>query len=388
MANEENVQIEESPIEFKEVCGIKVAVDSKVPEDDIIRYKDSIKDFTAIEVLHEIKRFEEDAKTVAGYKKFFEDSKVTLENFKEAARNLGDIRNELAAGEGTVITKINDDELAEEDVDFDKIFDEIKDYEERTNIGLSLLKQRYDTIRESGGMSLKDDIIETLRKNISTVENSSDLNKEFFAECMKNTIAEFDNSPTGVVDPYDRMASKLNNPKRLKDMKLWVAKNMDKARKEYISVSFNDEMYKTFLSFIVLEEAFFVYTHDSIADPNEPPRMIEDEMPFISTRFTFDLKWGKKRNAIEFFGLMFFYHISRIVKNEAKKRNYLSLIYKCYILQALELLSLKPDSFRNTPEGMEARKNFQEGTEEYEISIMRQKLYKSYSRIFWAYLMA
>lgn len=372
----------------REVGGIKIPGNSKVPDDDVLRYKDSIKDYTIIELLHEIKKYEKDLITAENYREFFETSKVTIDNLRETTKNLGTLANDMA----NVDTESLQEESGDpEELNFEEVLAELEDFRDRTNVGIIILKDKFEEVKATGGMSLKDDVIKTLVKNISTVESTTDLNKDIFKSCMESVIAEFNAAPNGILDPYPRLSSKLSNPKRVKDMVYRVVKDTEKARKEFISVGFTDEMYDSFINFLKVEDAYFVYTHDGIVDPNEPPCIVildnGDMFRYISSTFTcyYARVSSKMYVAVELFSLIFFYQISRIVRTESKKRNYLSLIYKCYILQALELATLHHEAFRSTPESMENRKNLEEGTEDYEISRMRQKLYESYLHIFWTY---
>ena len=364
MTEENNIQeatlVEEPPVEkpaTRIVDGLTIPNTDAITDEEILVYIESLKSLTNIELMHQLKLFRNDKATVLKYKEMFESAKVTFESFAEMKNSFGFIDNDLVTMNEDKMEKA----IEEEDPDFDGIEKELKDYEDRIDIGLMAIERRYNEVRESGIVSIRDDIVQTLSKNLDTVKKSSDINKDYTIKFLEKTIDEFNSAPDGIVDQYTRISRKLENPKRNLELVKYVKNHEFEARKKYINVGFTDEIYNAFLKFLKIEDAYYAYCTDGDETAIRLPKDIGEYVD------------------------VYFYHISKIVDTESRKKNYLSLIYKCNILQVIELGSIEPDYFRNTVDSHDNRLHAEPDSELDKISKKRQRLYKECVKIFSKY---
>lgn len=364
--NEENIQevttTEETPVEespkddTREVCGIKIPNTDAITDDEVIEFINSLNDFTAIEVLHHIKKFRDDLNTLNMYSVNLSTAMVTYDTYKNMASMYGNIDNDLVTAE------FDNPEDENGQIDFEQIRKDIEEYDARLKVGLAVLEHKYAKIRESGIASIKDDIIETLLKNLDTVKQSEDVNKEYTVKAIQKIIDEFNNAPDGIVDQYERISRKLSNPKRNLELVKYVTNHPDDARKEFLKIGFTDEMYDAFCKFLIIEDSYNRYITDDVDE--------EDDLT---------------QDKIKRYVYVYFYHISKIVNSEIRKKNYLSLIYKCNVLQVIELGSIDAENFRGTVDCNDNRKNAEPNSDLDILSKRRQKLYSQCMKIFSHY---
>ena len=324
------------------VCGIDLNKYSGcVTEENAQEYHDQIYDLTKIELIQGMKKLvalEKNLYMVRGLVNMADANTSTIKTF---ANSVDDIVNHLADSETQEETKPVDEPLDDDDFNRDEMLAQLDTYEHQLDAMLDMMHNRYDEIKATGNTSIAEDITETLLKNKSTLENVDNLNAEKYIGYINTVIEELQSHS------ISRMLPKVSVPKRTRNIITEFCKDIPRSFKEIMNCGFSPAWLSTFADFMWEEQAFSCEADNTMS-----------------------------RNDFAVWSLIFFYHISQIVNAEVKKHNYLSLVYKYYVLQILEL--------ENTTK-MEEDQRFDENDEEIEASKLRSSVYKEYATVMRAY---
>lgn len=282
-------------VQFRTVCGITFTAPDSITDDTIISYNEKIQNLTRIETHGLIKKLQDEFKTCDALENYLKSSQATVENIQSMVDNLNTCFEDSAFENN----KISEDEYTDDEIpDFNKLKQELYEYRCCVDIAMMLVKKHSEELEAKGYTSIADDITETLLKNRDTLNMSEDINSGLYVKYIDRILDEI---KTGYIHA-DRMWPKLENKKRLLDIAKEFYKDRRKAEREIYSIGFRKSFVDDFISFLCMWQ------------PQEFRDCLAD-----------DTVW------------LYFYHITKIVKSELKKGNYLSLVYKCYILQVLEL---------------------------------------------------
>lgn len=371
---EETKIVKESPM--RTVCGIELPVTDKMTDEEIEDFVKEIEPLTRIELLKLKKEFNDARIQGIDLESMFKDAKLTYESFLE-------IQESFSTPD--VVQNTIDEikaELEEEDLDFDKIEEEITSFKMRSLIGSMIVGHRLKELAEISPPDLKADIIETLIKNKDTLNQSGNLNKELLTSYIDRVVNEIKETADGFLDPRDRMLNKLQNPKRVDEIIKFVRDNPERARIERHAEGLNDDIVAVFLGFMYTEQLY----HADV-DPNDDDSLTPVEKAIYELdpiNFLEEMKAG--------YSLLcetFAYHIAKIVKSEVKRQNYLSLIFKCYILQIVELETKckdRKDIFGVTVQSRRNRAGLNKDSDGYRLSEIRRKLFGYYNEVFVQYI--
>ena len=252
--------------------------------------------------------------------------------------------DEIVQELNTKISKNTDSEELD-GTELDQLYDCVFDIDQslrELNICTNVAHEKYEEIRVSGKTTIAEDITETLLKNRQTLEKSdSNPNAALYMKYIDSAIEELK------THSIDRMYPKMTNPKKIKKLVQEFYADPLLSLKIITSCGFMLDWIMNFTDFMITEQEFAV------------PEKSHSKDEFVCAT------------------CVFFYHITKIVDAEVDKHNYLSLIFKYYILQVLEVESTpKPDE--------ESR--IDENGNESEESKFRSSLYKAYMPIFDKYL--
>lgn len=279
--------------QFRTVCGITFTAPESITDDTIISYNEKIQNLTRIETHGLIKKLQDEFKTCDALENYLKSSQATVENIQSMVDNLNTCFEDSAFENN----KISEDEYTDDEIpDFNKLKQELYEYRCCVDIAMMLVKKHSEELEAKGYTSIADDITETLLKNRDTLNMSEDINSGLYVKYIDRILDEIKTGYTNA----DRMWPKLENKKRLLDIAKEFYKDRRKAEREIYSIGFRKSFVDDFISFLCMWAGY-------------------------REEFIEDAVW------------LYFYHITKIVKSELKKGNYLSLVYKCYVLQVLEL---------------------------------------------------
>ena len=279
--------------QFRTVCGITFTAPESITDEEITRYNDKVQSFTKIELRGCLDRLKNDYAMCDAVRVHLESAESSIGQIQESFNGLV-----KSISTDNIITDVTFNKDTPID-DIDTLKEELSEYRSRVDIAIQLVEKRLKELNETKGYtSIADDITETLLKNRDTLNMSEDINSGLYVKYIDRILDEI---KTGYIYA-DRMWPKLENKKRLLDIAKEFYKDRRKAEREIYSIGFRKSFVDDFISFLCMWQ------------PQEFRDCLAD-----------DIVW------------LYFYHITKIVKSELKKGNYLSLVYKCYILQVLEL---------------------------------------------------
>ena len=279
--------------QFRTVCGITFTAPESITDEEIARYNDKVQSFTKIELRGCLDRLKNDYAMCDAVRVHLESTESSIGQIQESFNGL--VKSISTDNIITDVTFYKDNPID----DIDTLKEELSEYRSRVDIAIQLVEKRLKELNETKGYtSIADDIIEMLLKNRDTLNMSEDINSGLYVKYIDRILDEI---KTGYIHA-DRMWPKLENKKRLLDIAKEFYKDRRKAEREIYSIGFRKSFVDDFISFLCMWQ------------PQEFRDCLAD-----------DTVW------------LYFYHITKIVKSELKKGNYLSLVYKCYILQVLEL---------------------------------------------------
>ena len=279
--------------QFRTVCGITFTAPESITDEEITRYNDKVQSFTKIELRGCLGRLKNDYAMCDAVRVHLESAESSIGQIQESFNGLV-----KSISTDNIITDVTFNKDTPID-DIDTLKEELSEYRSRVDIAIQLVEKRLKELNETKGYtSIADDITETLLKNRDTLNMSEDINSGLYVKYIDRILDEI---KTGYIYA-DRMWPKLENKKRLLDIAKEFYKDRRKAEREIYSIGFRKSFVDDFISFLCMWQ------------PQEFRDCLAD-----------DTVW------------LYFYHITKIVKSELKKGNYLSLVYKCYILQVLEL---------------------------------------------------
>lgn len=279
--------------QFRTVCGITFTAPESITDEEITRYNDKVQNFTKIELRGCLDRLKNDYAMCDAVRVHLESAESSISQIQESFNGLV-----KSISTDNIITDVTFNKDTPID-DIDTLKEELSEYRSRVDIAIQLVEKRLKELNETKGYtSIADDITETLLKNRDTLNMSEDINSGLYVKYIDRILDEI---KTGYIHA-DRMWPKLENKKRLLDIAKEFYKDRRKAEREIYSIGFRKSFVDDFISFLCMWQ------------PQEFRDCLAD-----------DIVW------------LYFYHITKIVKSELKKGNYLSLVYKCYILQVLEL---------------------------------------------------
>ena len=277
--------------QFRTVCGITFTAPESITDEEIIRYNDKIQSFTKIELRGCLDRLKNDYAMCDAVRVHLESAESSIGQIQESFNGLV-----KSISTDNIITDVTFNKDTPID-DIDTLKEELSEYRSRVDIAIQLVEKRLKELNETKGYtSIADDITETLLKNRDTLNMSEDINSGLYVKYIDRILDEI---KTGYIHA-DRMWPKLENKKRLLDIAKEFYKDRRKAEREIYSIGFRKSFVDDFISFLCMWAGY-------------------------REEFIEDAVW------------LYFYHITKIVKSELKKGNYLSLVYKCYVLQVLEL---------------------------------------------------
>lgn len=279
--------------QFRTVCGITFTAPESITDEEITRYNDKVQSFTKIELRGCLDRLKNDYAMCDAVRVHLESAESSIGQIQESFNGLM-----KSISTDNIITDVTFNKDTPID-DIDTLKQELNEYRSRVDIAIQLVEKRLKELNETKGYtSIADDITETLLKNRDTLNMSEDINSGLYVKYIDRILDEI---KTGYIHA-DRMWPKLENKKRLLDIAKEFYKDRRKAEREIYSIGFRKSFVDDFISFLCMWQ------------PQEFRDCLAD-----------DTVW------------LYFYHITKIVKSELKKGNYLSLVYKCYVLQVLEL---------------------------------------------------
>ena len=277
--------------QFRTVCGITFTAPESITDEEITRYNDKVQSFTKIELRGCLDRLKNDYAMCDAVRVHLESAESSIGQIQESFNGLV-----KSISTDNIITDVTFNKDTPID-DIDTLKEELSEYRSRVDIAIQLVEKRLKELNETKGYtSIADDITETLLKNRDTLNMSEDINSGLYVKYIDRILDEI---KTGYIYA-DRMWPKLENKKRLLDIAKEFYKDRRKAEREIYSIGFRKSFVDDFISFLCMWMGY-------------------------REEFIEDAVW------------LYFYHITKIVKSELKKGNYLSLVYKCYVLQVLEL---------------------------------------------------
>ena len=352
-----NVEENEEILEPTIVEGIDITkYGDEVTKADVETFTENAKSLTRLEIIREMKRISYLIKNVVmvrGLAQSAKNNTDVVETFSNTMMSFisGETSNEeIPEAENNnqslteIKTSIEDIKTADE-FDYDKAEAELVKYESQLEVALEILHNRYTELKNQGNTTIADDIIETLLKNRSTLEQTESLNSEMYIEYIDNAIEELQSHSIA------RMFPKVEVPKKTLGIIKDFFKDIDRSIKEISRCGLSVTWIRNFADFMWEEQSF--------ACKN-------DETTF-------------SKGTYATVALIFFYHITKIVGSELKKQNYLSLVFKYYILQILEIQSTTH---------MNEDQRFDENDEEIEVSKMRSAVFADYHKLFMMYITA
>ena len=346
---------EEAVVEPLMVCGIDLnKYDGKVSEEDVKTFSANAEKLTKLEIIRSMKSITATAKQIMFVRALAASAQSNTDMIQSFTDNMMKmVSNETNGDESeetaqtlTDIKSTFEAPKDDEDIDFDKTYAELDVYEAQLDAAIEILHLRYEELKKNGNTSIADDIAETLLKNRSTLENTTEnLNAELYIKCIDTVIDELQSHS------IDRMYPKANVPKKTLGIIKEFFKDVDRSIKEISKCGLSITWVRNFADFMWDEQSFSCKN---------------DETTF-------------SKGTYATVALVFFYHITKIVNSELKKQNYLSLIYKYYILQILEIQATTR---------MNEDQRFDENDEEIEVSKMRSAVFADYHKLFMMYITA
>lgn len=309
-----------------------------VTADDAKEYHDQIYSLTKIELIRGMKKLvalEKDLYMVRGLMGMASSNEVMIKSF---VNSVDGVVNHLKDEE----TSEDDTPIDDEPLDYDATSKQLDTYEHQLDAMVDMMHVRYEELRSTGTTTVAEDITETLLKNKSTLESVDNPNSDMYIGYINTVIDELQSHS------IKRILNKVSVPKRTRVILTDFLRDINKSFKEILSCGFSLSWLSTFADFMWDEQAFACLPDG-------------DNM---------------SRNEYATWAIIFMYHVSQIVNSELKKHNYLSLIYKYYVLQILEL--------QNTTK-MDEDKRFDENGEEVETSKIRSAVFKEYYTLFKGY---
>lgn len=236
---------------------------------------------------------------------------------------------------------------------------EVVQYVKRVQILMGLALKRIEELKDKE-VSVADEVIGALQKNLDTLKESTDVNAHLHIDSINKVIESIQNDE---FIQASRMKNRMKNAKALLDLAKEFYKDRDKAIREIYDIGFNYMTVKSFYEFVAFPDRFLdpeimeeilksykepiekkpegellQYTSDTVHD------LLGSWLHGISGRYGYLLENPEKIVDVKYISayvhecvLLFFYHIAKIVKTESKKQNCLSVIFKCYVIQTLEL---------------------------------------------------
>lgn len=311
-----------------------------VTEDDAKEYHEQIYSLTKIELIRGMKKLvslEKNLYMIRGLLNMATSNEAMIRSFVDSVDG--------------VVNHLKDDDTvqsaapeSDEPLDPEATAKQLDTYEQQLEAMVDMMHIRYEEIKSAGNTTVAEDITETLLKNKSTLENVENPNASMYIKYIDTVVDELQSHS------IKRILNKVSVPKRTRVILTDFTRDVERSFKEILNCGFSPAWLSTMADFMWEEQAFAC-----------------------------DDKTAMSRNEFATWAIVFMYHVSQIVNSEVKKHNYLSLVYKYYVLQMLEM--------QNTTK-MDEDQRVDENDVENEASKLRQSMYREYRQLFDAYVAA